>query len=75
MTNEQFTSLVSDITTSTWLLDAIKTSLKRDPIDALADAETLVAVCKLKLQNVTAESFAAILAHDLALLSEIERLS
>jgi hypothetical protein len=74
MTKQQFTQLVTDPATSNWLISAIQTSDKRDMLDALRDAETLVEVLKLKCRNHLMQvafcdnnAFAEELCNDLAL--------
>ena len=44
-------TILKDPSTSYWLKHAIKSALKRDPVDALRDAETLVELLKAKLEN------------------------
>ena len=39
--------------TSYWLQDAIKAAIQRDPVDALGDAEILVAVLQRRLNLLT----------------------
>lgn len=43
----------ADPASSFWLRDAINAALKRDPVDALNDAEVLVAVLKSHLDSIT----------------------
>lgn len=40
--SRRYATLIGDPTTSFWLADALQSALKRDPVDALADAEILV---------------------------------
>jgi hypothetical protein len=40
------TEILNSFSASFWLKDAIKSALKRDPVDALRDAEALVEVLK-----------------------------
>ncbi|MBI8852183.1 hypothetical protein CAZ10_08885 [Pseudomonas aeruginosa] len=42
--------------TSYWLRDAINSSMKRDPVDALSDAEVLLDVLRRRLSLVELES-------------------
>jgi hypothetical protein len=42
--------------TSYWLRDAISSSMKRDPVDALSDAEVLLDVLRRRLSLVELES-------------------
>ena len=41
--------ILADFAASYWLKDALKSALKRDPVDALADAEVLVRALKSNL--------------------------
>lgn len=36
---------------SYWLKDAVRAAEKRDPVDALSDAEVLVAYCRMRLDE------------------------
>lgn len=48
--------IINDPASSFWLKEAIGKCLERDPVDALNDAETLVAVLKTRLDSVVARS-------------------
>jgi hypothetical protein len=50
---EGVSRLESSPATSYWLMDAVRDLDKRDPVDALNDAETLVFLFKLKLGEPT----------------------
>ena len=50
---EGVSKLESSPATSYWLMDAVRDLDKRDPVDALNDAETLVFLFKLKLGEPT----------------------
>lgn len=42
MQHDEILVTLADPSTSYWLRDALKTAIKRDPVDALNDAEKLV---------------------------------
>ena len=44
--NQKLIDLLSNPATTFWSLDAIRTSLDRDPVDALRDAEDLVEILR-----------------------------
>lgn len=47
--------ILADPSVSYWLKAAIKSSLQRDPVDALGDAETLCEVLRQKLASMLDE--------------------
>ena len=49
--------ILANPSTSFWLKNAVETSLKRDAVDALVDAEALVQILKTRLETIEA-SFA-----------------
>jgi hypothetical protein len=58
--------LQGDPATSRWLLDAVQSSFRRDPVDALADAEALVDVLTRHLNQVFAADRARAVAPSAA---------
>lgn len=44
-----FEQVLADPSTSFWLRDAVRAMLARDPVDALADAEALASLMKMRL--------------------------
>ncbi|WP_240919599.1 hypothetical protein [Metapseudomonas otitidis] len=50
-----FEEILTSPGTSYWLRDAINTSMKRDPVDALSDAEVLLDVLRRRLSLVEIE--------------------
>jgi hypothetical protein len=48
-------NILNDPAASFWLKQAVRDSLQRDPIDALADAVALSVVLRRRLEHVTAE--------------------
>ena len=49
---QEITNTLHDPACRTWLRDALSTALPRDPVDALADAEHLVHLLRLRLDTV-----------------------
>jgi hypothetical protein len=47
-----FLAVLADPSASYWLRDAIKSAMKRDPLDALRDAETLADVLRENLADI-----------------------
>lgn len=47
-----FIEVLADPSASYWLRDAIKSAMKRDPLDALRDAETLAEVLRENLADI-----------------------
>lgn len=47
---ELFNRIESSFGASYWLKAAVKTMSKRDPVDALHDAEALLEYCQLRLE-------------------------
>ena len=47
-----FLAVLADPSSSYWLRDAIKSAMKRDPLDALRDAETLAEVLRENLAEI-----------------------
>ena len=47
-----FLAVLADPSASYWLRDAIKSAMKRDPLDALRDAETLAEVLRENLAEI-----------------------
>lgn len=43
--------ILSDPSASFWLKQAVRDALSRDPVDAITDAEILVAVLQNRLEN------------------------
>lgn len=52
-TNNLEQTLLSDPSTSNWLKEQLDLTKKRDPVDALNDAEVLVTVLESRLKTVT----------------------
>ena len=48
--------VLTDPACSFWLRDALRGALKRDPVDALRDAEALVAVLEARLNAVISQT-------------------
>lgn len=46
------TRLVADRSTSYWLRTAIQTSMARDPVDSVNDAELLLSLLRARLQEI-----------------------
>lgn len=46
------TAIISDSSTTYWLRDAMATLEKRDPVDALKDAETLALLAQLRAKEI-----------------------
>lgn len=44
--------ILADPSVSNWLKDAIRSALRRDPVDALDDAETLCIVLRERLERI-----------------------
>ena len=49
MPTDKILAALADPSTTYWLRDALKSSLPRDPVDALRDAEALVDLLKDRL--------------------------
>ncbi len=49
---QEITNTLNDPACRKWLRDALDTALPRDPVDALADAEHLVHLLRLRLDSV-----------------------
>lgn len=52
MPTDKVLEVLADPSTTYWLRDALKTSLTRDPVDALRDAEALVGILADRLDAV-----------------------
>ena len=52
LTLEELLKKIDSDETSDWLKDAVMSMSERDPVDALHDAEMLLAVCKAGLYQV-----------------------
>ena len=45
-------AILVDVSASDWVKDALRSALKRDPVDALNDAETLVKTLRVNLDDI-----------------------
>ena len=54
MPTDAILSTLADPSTTYWLRDALKSSLARDPVDALHDAEALVDLLRDRLADLPA---------------------
>jgi len=54
MPTEKIVHVLADPSTTYWLRDALKSSLRRDPVDALRDAEMLVDLLRDRLADLPA---------------------
>lgn len=45
-------AILVDVSASDWVKDALRSALERDPVDALNDAEILVKVLKVNLDDI-----------------------
>ncbi len=57
-------TILDDPFTSTWLKNSLNTSLQRDPIDAVFDAELLARVLNKRADAALADSGAMLLIED-----------
>jgi len=56
MPTDTILARLADPCTTYWLRDALKTSLARDPLDALNDAEALASMLRERLADLTAHA-------------------
>lgn len=54
MPTEKILTALTDPSTSYWLRDALRSSIRRDPVDALKDAEQLVHLLRDRFAELTA---------------------
>lgn len=50
--NDEINAVMTDPAASGWVKDALEGSLKRDPVDAVNDAEFLLGVLSRRLDNI-----------------------
>jgi transcription initiation factor TFIIIB Brf1 subunit/transcription initiation factor TFIIB len=62
-------AILSDPAASYWLKKALRSALKRDPVDAAADAEILAATLRARCDNIQ-RTIAEAVGFDLATLQE-----
>ncbi|MEI6067934.1 MAG: hypothetical protein WCP96_11365 [Methylococcaceae bacterium] len=47
-----YKAILVDVSASSWVKDALRSALERDPVDALNDAETLVKALRENLDDI-----------------------